>query len=972
MQTTQTKHKNNITKKLSGVDSFIFAALCILIFYPPFFRGLFFQKELLITHILSFSLGAIWLYTKRNVKEFKLITSITDLCALAVVFMYFISTFYGVNTRLAIAEFLKYANYFLIYLMIKNYSSQYKGTKKNIVNVLLLSGVVVAIIGVGSAIGTFSYNGAFVGNRINSTFQYPNTLASYLIALFILALGLLQTSENKKEIYGYAALLNLFMFTFIPTMSRGMWLIAPIILFIYFILIPVQKKLDMFIYSIIIIVPAVGFSALFIQRLGSSSASLWGILSASIATTVVLTVFKTKVLKKTTISYKAVISTITILIVLLGAMATMALNITEPLNLSNIGHEDNKTNSLTRNISEVLKNKEYTFNADAIANNPEEKAYAGRIDIHSMNSEGKPELLVRETINESKNIGTSFTTLETTEYIMVRFINYYGETEITFNDAKLYDSDTEEKIKDIKLKYKYIPEQLISRLDGIKANERSVQGRLAFYRDGFKLVKDYPILGAGGGAWETLYSVYQSYMYWTTQAHNYFLQLWIEVGAMGVLAYGLFIITLLYSIFKTIKDTDDTHKKTIEIGVFVAWITILVHSAMDFDLSLGAMQILLWALYGLTTQKTIISDKKIFKYGVNIYIPITIVVILLLGSVSIQTGQSYAGKAIAAYNEKDIGATIKHFEKAQKFDPYTASYPTDLAQLYRALGNNDEAYIPKSIESLDRAVELQPYDTGILKKAIELNIQLGRFDEGLKYSDQIVKVQPMNIDNYLNQTKAYLAVSQYFIDTGKADQIEKLKDKLTSIRTQFDNANEKSLETFKYNKELDYNLQKIDYALDNDMEKLENLNKVIMYNAWKMDLDSDGIPDGTRVTNTEKGNAKLELVNGIVSLVNDGEDYGIFRMDTLPLEPNHSYTMEIEYTSTVEDNNFDIYVDDLTDGTNRFGKLDNIEKTDELKTIQLKLDLTKDMKEDKQRLLIIHRGNDDGEIKIGKISIIEE
>ena len=73
MQTdAKTKNEKIIIKKLSGIDSIIFFSLCILIFYPPFFRGLFFQKELLITHMLSFFLGAIWLYTKRNIKEFKL------------------------------------------------------------------------------------------------------------------------------------------------------------------------------------------------------------------------------------------------------------------------------------------------------------------------------------------------------------------------------------------------------------------------------------------------------------------------------------------------------------------------------------------------------------------------------------------------------------------------------------------------------------------------------------------------------------------------------------------------------------------------------------------------------------------------------------------------------------------------------------------------------------------------------------
>ena len=310
----------------------------------------------------------------------------------------------------------------------------------------------------------------------------------------------------------------------------------------------------------------------------------------------------------------------------------------------------------------------------------------------------------------------------------------------------------------------------------------------------------------------------------------------------------------------------------------------------------------------------------------------------------------------------------------RSLDPYTASYPTDLASLYRALGNKDEAYIDKSIKSLDRAVKLQPYNTKVIMKAVELNIQLGRFDEGLNYADETTRVQPMNTDNYLNQTKAYLAVSSYLIDSDNKNELDKLYTRLSAIREQLKDASELSLEPFKYNKELDYNLQKIDYLIDNknDMEKLSSLYKVAVYNKWQMDLNKDSIPDGTRVSNTEKGNASIELVDNYISLVNDGKDYSIFWIDNLSLEPNNTYTLEIEYSSTLEHQNFDLYVDDYTDGTNRFAKLDNIKQTNEFKTVQLELITTKDMDEGKQRVLIIHRGKDKGEIRIKRLSIIED
>ena len=119
---------------MSGnIDKVTFIGLCILLFYPPFFRGLYFQKELLITHIITFTLFSIWLISKFKSDDFRLFNSLADLLALGIVFMYFISIFYGVNKRLAIAEFLKYANYFAIYLMVRYFANKDDKNKKIVI-----------------------------------------------------------------------------------------------------------------------------------------------------------------------------------------------------------------------------------------------------------------------------------------------------------------------------------------------------------------------------------------------------------------------------------------------------------------------------------------------------------------------------------------------------------------------------------------------------------------------------------------------------------------------------------------------------------------------------------------------------------------------------------------------------------------------------------------------------------------------
>ncbi|NTZ20268.1 hypothetical protein EXW96_22790 [Paenibacillus sp. JMULE4] len=63
---------------------------------------------------------------------------------------------------------------------------------------------------------------------------------------------------------------------------------------------------------------------------------------------------------------------------------------------------------------------------------------------------------------------------------------------------------------------------------------------------------DYPIIGAGGGGWSSLYQQYQSYPYTSRQAHNFLLQYLTEIGLLGILAIVFFILFIFIRYIKNI------------------------------------------------------------------------------------------------------------------------------------------------------------------------------------------------------------------------------------------------------------------------------------------------------------------------------------------------------------------------------------------------------------------------------------
>ena len=70
---------------------------------------------------------------------------------------------------------------------------------------------------------------------------------------------------------------------------------------------------------------------------------------------------------------------------------------------------------------------------------------------------------------------------------------------------------------------KVLPQNLANRIMTISLTANTVTERTVFYDDAFKIIKDFPIVGTGGGGWSTLYHFYKTYAYTSTQVHNYYM-----------------------------------------------------------------------------------------------------------------------------------------------------------------------------------------------------------------------------------------------------------------------------------------------------------------------------------------------------------------------------------------------------------------------------------------------------------------
>ena len=101
----------------------VYIGLIILLLYPPYFRGMFFDKEFLPTHIYSGILFLLYIiYKTKILKERRFFKSPMDYAAIAIVGAYFLSLFVAVNIRSAVGELLKYINYFIAFYMVSDFA----------------------------------------------------------------------------------------------------------------------------------------------------------------------------------------------------------------------------------------------------------------------------------------------------------------------------------------------------------------------------------------------------------------------------------------------------------------------------------------------------------------------------------------------------------------------------------------------------------------------------------------------------------------------------------------------------------------------------------------------------------------------------------------------------------------------------------------------------------------------------------
>ena len=142
------------------------------------------------------------------------------------------------------------------------------------------------------------------------------------------------------------------------------------------------------------------------------------------------------------------------------------------------------------------------------------------------------------------------------------------------------------------LGYPLLPDFISNRLQGLRANENAIQ-RAAFFRDGLRIFRDHPILGAGLGGFESLLYGYQDFRYETKYVHNHYIQVLLDCGPVGLALYAALLVLTLGALSRGRKR--ELPFRALHPALCAAFSMLALHSGMEVVMSSAV-----YLPYGLT------------------------------------------------------------------------------------------------------------------------------------------------------------------------------------------------------------------------------------------------------------------------------------------------------------------------------------------------------------------------------------
>lgn len=338
-----------------------------------------------------------------------------------------------------------------------------------------------------------------------------------------------------------------------------------------------------------------------------------------------------------------------------------------------------------------------------------------------------------------------------------------------------------------------LPEALLQRLSGISFGAETAKERFVFYKDALDIAKRSFLFGSGGGAWQDLYGMSQSYLYNSTQAHSFIMQVLVETGLLGLLAWiAILVIFYTKAIMLFVKKEADRNV----LAAAVAGATVLiVHSFIDFDLSITAVLIILLALLA------VVFAYETKEVTVNRFVLPVVCLVLIIPFILNADAIKAHNQGLRFMGNQQYEQAAAQFEKSSSMKPFDGVSLSYKAAA-KSMGKIEQADREQIVADIEKAEKLAPYNMPVTQNALTVYSNLGVYQVAMDYARKVVTLQPMNLENYAAYfTSGYRVVSYYYRGTNPKIAKE-ISDEVLTINDFVEDLNSKRSEKIEFDKKL--------------------------------------------------------------------------------------------------------------------------------------------------------------------------
>ena len=342
-----------------------------------------------------------------------------------------------------------------------------------------------------------------------------------------------------------------------------------------------------------------------------------------------------------------------------------------------------------------------------------------------------------------------------------------------------------------------VTERALSTFD---EQDPSINTRLLMWKTTFEMIKERPVFGSGIGTFKMNYLDYQAdflqnnpdYIKFSgkaAEAHNEYLQMWAEIGIIGL---GIFIgiilmfFNLIINYLKKV-DNDSEKDKIIVFGLVLGVTCFLIHSLFTFPLHVPALGSTFFILLGLTVgyiggfdlnktnKKNVIWEKvtqinqrwlKIISI-ILIFVCMVFVINMLVIKPCVAELYYFEG---TRYNiDKNYVEALPNFQYAAQLAPYNGRILHALGSTYYHLDIQDEAQ-----KTLQRT-KYYFNDRNIYRNLGLSYMQSGKYQEAKKEFKYAIYLDPKFTKAYADLAYLYVIQKEYdkaIIEWNKILEIE--------------------------------------------------------------------------------------------------------------------------------------------------------------------------------------------------------